>query len=109
MVAPRSILLNTDEIPLTHSVLAQLLGVRRASVTDCLDLLESEGLIRTKRGQISICRFGELANMCCDCFRLIDREYDRQLASVRQIDHVEDDALFETSALDPSLGSVQTR
>ena len=47
--------LNADNIPLTHGVLAQLLGVRRASVTECLEHFESQGLINTKRGQITIC------------------------------------------------------
>ena len=28
-----------DEMPLTHGVLAELLGVRRASVTECLEVL----------------------------------------------------------------------
>jgi CRP-like cAMP-binding protein len=74
--------LNADEIPLTHGVLAQLLGVRRASVTECLENFESQGLINTKRGQIMICNSGNLREVCCGCFRMIDREYEHQLASL---------------------------
>lgn len=100
--------LNADDIPLTHSVLAQLLGVRRASVTECLEGLESQGLIKTKRGLISICRSSALAEICCDCFRLIDREYDRQLATLEQATDAEY-GLVDSASADLSFGSVQTR
>jgi len=76
--------LNADDIPLTHGVLAQLLGVRRASVTECLDHFESQGLINTKRGKIVICNSSDLREICCDCFRMIDREYEQQLASLNE-------------------------
>jgi CRP-like cAMP-binding protein len=66
--------LNTDDIPLTHEILAQLLGVRRASVTECLEYFESQGLINTKRGQIMICNSGDLREACCDCFRMIEQQ-----------------------------------
>lgn len=71
--------LDADEIPLTHGVLAQLLGVRRASITDCLRVLQQRGLIATNRGTIRIVDLDGLSAACCDCFRLIDREYDRQV------------------------------
>lgn len=67
--------LDADDIPLTHGVLAQLLGVRRASVTECLEQFEGQGMISSKRGQITICNPEGLRAICCDCFRLIDREY----------------------------------
>ena len=67
--------LDADDIPLTHGVLAQLLGVRRASVTECLEEFEQQGLIRSKRGHITICNSDGLRNICCDCFHMIDREY----------------------------------
>jgi CRP-like cAMP-binding protein len=76
--------LNADEIPLTHETLAQLLGVRRASVTECLEYFEGQGLINTKRGQIMICNSGKLRETCCDCFRMIDREYEQQLAVLNE-------------------------
>jgi CRP-like cAMP-binding protein len=76
--------MGADEIPLTHGVLAQLLGVRRASVTECLEMLENDGLIVTQRGLINICNFERLSHTCCGCFRLIDLEYQRQLAPFAQ-------------------------
>lgn len=74
--------LNADEIPLTHDVLAQLLGVRRASVTECLENFESQGLINAKRGRITIREPSRLERGCCGCFRLIQREYELQLNSI---------------------------
>jgi CRP-like cAMP-binding protein len=67
--------LDADDIPLTHGVLAQLLGVRRASVTECLEQFEEQELISNTRGRITICNPDGLRGICCDCFRLIDREY----------------------------------
>lgn len=42
------------ELPLTHEFLAVMLGVRRPGVTVALNRLENEGLIRAKRGVISL-------------------------------------------------------
>src|SRR6185503_13384693 len=36
-----------DEVALTHRVLARLLGVRRASVTECLSVLADKGALKT--------------------------------------------------------------
>jgi CRP-like cAMP-binding protein len=46
--------LDSDNISLTHSAIGQTLGVRRASVTDALHLLEGEGAIRSMRGRIQV-------------------------------------------------------
>jgi len=46
--------IQSDEIELTHGALALALGVRRASVTDALHLLEGARLIRSLRSKIVI-------------------------------------------------------
>jgi CRP-like cAMP-binding protein len=45
---------DAHELELTHDVLAQMLGVRRAGVTVTLGQLESRGLIERRRGAIAI-------------------------------------------------------
>lgn len=45
---------DSDVVLLTHEFLAIMLGVGRPSVTTALNFLEKRGLIRTKRGAISI-------------------------------------------------------
>lgn len=71
--------LEEDALPLTHNVLARLLGVRRPSVTDCLGLLEGMNAIHNTRGMVTITDPDELEAVCCECHRLIRREYDRLL------------------------------
>jgi CRP-like cAMP-binding protein len=45
---------DSDELSLTHELLAMMLGVRRPGVTVALNLLEEHGLIQANRGVISI-------------------------------------------------------
>lgn len=45
---------DSDELTLTHDMLAEHLGTRRASVTDSLHLLEGEHVVRCVRGRIVI-------------------------------------------------------
>lgn len=69
--------LGQDEIPLTHRTLGRLLGVRRASITDCLGVLEREGVVRARRGAIRTTDIDKLSALSCDCHRVIRREYCR--------------------------------
>jgi CRP-like cAMP-binding protein len=74
--------LDDHNLPLTHDVLSRLLGVRRASVTECLSDLEDQGVISTHRGHIEITNPDLLRQISCACFQMIHREYARQLTSV---------------------------
>ncbi len=71
--------LASDEVALTHDLLARLMGVRRASVSECLAAFEREGVLRQRRGVIQIVDAAKLERMCCDCFRIIMREYHRHM------------------------------
>ena len=64
-------------MPLTHRMLSRLLGVRRASVTECLGKLEAAGAIHNSRGLIQVSDVRKLENLSCECHRLIRSEYDR--------------------------------
>ncbi|HEX4410786.1 MAG TPA: Crp/Fnr family transcriptional regulator [Xanthobacteraceae bacterium] len=46
--------IGTDVLPLTHEFLALMLGVRRAGVTDALNVLRKQGLIAYVRGAITV-------------------------------------------------------
>ncbi len=83
--------LGSDKMPLTHVMLAELLGVRRAGVTECLDVLQGAGTISTKRGWVMVEDAVGLSKLSCDCFGLIDREYRRHLFSADEIDDNPDD------------------
>ena len=43
-----------DEVSIKHSELASLLNVRRATITDCLHILEGERALRCTRGRIQL-------------------------------------------------------
>jgi CRP-like cAMP-binding protein len=69
--------LESDRLPLTHDVLSQLLGVRRASVTECLEQLQGEGSVHSSRGLVTIADAMQLQQTSCSCFGLIERENRR--------------------------------
>jgi CRP-like cAMP-binding protein len=71
--------LQQDEIRLTHQLLSRLLGVRRASVTECLGVLQAEGAIRSSRGLIEIADPPKLEELSCGCHRTILHHHDTQL------------------------------
>ena len=70
----------SDEYAITHELLSQMLGVRRASVTDVLRPLQNRGLIAYTRGHMKIIDRKGLEETSCECHRVISNEFDRLLA-----------------------------
>jgi CRP-like cAMP-binding protein len=66
----------SDRFPLTQEFLAQMLGVRRPTVSDVASKLQSEGLISYSRGTIVITDRLRLNEAACDCYRIIKAEFD---------------------------------
>jgi DNA-binding transcriptional regulator YhcF (GntR family) len=66
-----------DEIPLTQEFLAQMLGVRRATVTTAASILQRAGFIRSRRGRVLIVDREGLEGASCECYRVIRAEYER--------------------------------
>lgn len=69
-----------DEIDLTHKVIAGMLGIRRASVTDGLHNLEGESAIRNRRGQIVIRDRDKLQRLAGDGYGHAEAHYSRTIA-----------------------------
>lgn len=67
------------EFPLTQESLAQMLGVRRASVTTAAGALQDAGFIRYSRGRMAILDRQGLENAACECYGIIRSEFDRIL------------------------------
>lgn len=65
------------ELPVTHNMLARILGIRRASVTECLNVLATEGLLQNTRGIVSVADRPGLQAASCTCYGIIQREQDR--------------------------------
>jgi CRP-like cAMP-binding protein len=68
-----------DEFHLTQEFLAQMLGVRRPSVTVAAGLLQKAGLIRYQRGRIRIVDRASLENTACECYETVRQDFDRLL------------------------------
>ncbi len=69
---------DSDELPLTQEFLAEMLGVRRTTVTIVAQLLQQSGLIRYHRGHIKIVDRAGLEKSSCECYRSI-REKTAQI------------------------------
>jgi DNA-binding FadR family transcriptional regulator len=72
-----------NELPLTHEHIAELMGVRRESVTEAARKLQIAGCIRCRRGHISVVDRPGLEARSCECYRIAKRETDRLLEMSR--------------------------
>jgi len=70
----------SNELPLTHEFMAQMLGVRRSGVTEAANMLQQSGLIRYTRGKVTILNREELEATSCECYEIIKGEYARLLS-----------------------------
>lgn len=70
-----------DQLPLTQKHISQMLGVRRASVTEAAISLQQAEVITYRRGQIVITNPQKLESLACECYSNIKNEYTRLLYS----------------------------
>jgi CRP-like cAMP-binding protein len=66
-----------DELRLTQEFIAQMLGIRRAGVSEAAVMLQAQGLIRYSRGNIVITDRAGLEDLACECYSIVKGEYDR--------------------------------
>src|SRR2546423_2620116 len=71
--------LSVNEIVMTHELIANMLGVRREGVTDAAGKLQKLGVIRYRRGRITVLNRAELERLCCECYAVVKKESDRLL------------------------------
>jgi len=64
-----------DEFPITHEFLAQMLGVRRPSITEVLQPLQKDGLLSYHRGKMVVLNRQGLEDAACECYRTVKQEY----------------------------------
>lgn len=70
----------SDTFHYTHEMLAESLGVRRASVSTAAAALQSRGLIGYARGAITVLDRKGLEQTACDCYRTTREIYSRIFA-----------------------------
>src|SRR4051794_5859324 len=67
-----------NQLPLTHEFLAEMMGVRRPSVTTIAVKLQKAGMIKYSRGHIHVRNIEEVRQRACECDKAI-RSYHRRI------------------------------
>src|SRR5207237_8811596 len=62
---------NSDLLPITHELLAQMLGTGRPSVSLAAGILQKAGMIENVRGKVKIQNRKALESAACECYKAI--------------------------------------
>ena len=78
----RWLLLTLDRLPsneliMTQELVAGALGVRREGVTEAAGKLQRDGIIRYRRGHISVLARSGLEAVTCECYAVVKKELKR--------------------------------
>lgn len=71
--------LHENEVVITQELIANLLGVRRESITEAAGKLQKEGLITYSRGLIKVMDRPKLELRVCECYEVVKKEFARLL------------------------------
>lgn len=67
----------SDRFKLTQELMAEMIGVRRNSVSFVAHALQEANVIRFSRGHIEIVNAAELNKATCECYRAVKLQYKR--------------------------------
>ena len=70
----------TDQLLLTHELMAQMVGAPRSAVTQAAAKLRKEGIIEYHRGLLTIRNTERLQATACECFGFLTRAFDAEEA-----------------------------
>ena len=81
----RWLLLSLDRLPsnelhMTQELIANMLGVRREGVTTAAGRLQDLGVIKYRRGNITVLDRPKLEELACECYAVVKQETDRLLS-----------------------------
>ena len=71
--------IGSNVLPLTQEFLAAMLGVRRPGVSETMGELQRSGLIRYRRGEITITDRAGIEEAACECYGLDRKRVERLL------------------------------
>ncbi len=66
---------DTDEMPLTQEYMAAMLSVRRSGVGAVTGALQRDGLIRYRRGRLTVLDRAGLEARVCECYHVVRRAF----------------------------------
>ena len=72
--------LKDNDLIMTQELLANLLGVRRESVTAAALKLQQAGVISYSRGHITVLNRKLLEQRCCECYANVKNEQKRLMS-----------------------------
>jgi len=71
--------LESDKLVMTHDLISNMLGVRREGITMAARKLVKRNLIKNVRGTMTILDREGLEQACCECYEVVNTEYNRLL------------------------------
>ncbi len=71
--------LDSNKLVMTHDLISNMLGVRREGVTLAARKLSVRKLIKNVRGTMTILDRPGLEKACCECYEVVNTEYERLL------------------------------
>jgi CRP-like cAMP-binding protein len=74
--------MDSDKLPLTQESISNMLGTRRAGVSNAATGLQDEGFIQYSRGHINILKRDGLEAFACECYAAIKEDADRHPAEL---------------------------
>lgn len=80
--------LRSNSIPLTQESLAQMLGIRRPSVSLAASVLQRAGVIRYARGKMTILNRPWLETAACECYRVVLQQAATWVLDLQQLSTV---------------------
>lgn len=100
---------NHSELFMTHDLLANMLGVRRESVTVAAGHLQDAGLIHYWRGRIYILDRSGIESTACECYRVVEDEFDRLFGRERTTQSCHAGVVFEGVGREEALSGLDSR
>jgi CRP-like cAMP-binding protein len=73
--------IGSDDLRLTHEFISEMLGVRRAGISELSGEFEARGIISQSRGLTRILDGPGLEVVSCECYEVVRGEYDRLLGN----------------------------
>jgi len=71
--------LDSDHLVMTHDLISNMLGVRREGITLAAHKLAAKNLIKNTRGTIIILDRQGIEDAACECYDVVNTEYNRLL------------------------------